>query len=107
MSGFAGIIHLDKKPVDARLSEKLARRTERHGGDAFSVHCDRDFGFGHCLLRTTQQSANETQPFSLDGNVWITGDVRIDAREELIDQLNSKGEKGHAAQLDIELIAHA
>lgn len=107
MSGFAGIIHLDKKPVDARLSEKLARRTERHGGDAFSVHCDRDFGFGHCLLRTTQQSANETQPFSLDGNVWITGDVRIDAREELIDQLNSKGEKGHAAQPDIELIAHA
>jgi asparagine synthase (glutamine-hydrolysing) len=93
--------------VDPTLVEKLARRTERHGGDAFSVHCDRNFGLGHSLLRTTEQSANETQPFSLDGDVWITGDVRIDAREELIDQLNSKGEKGHAAQPDIELVAHA
>jgi asparagine synthase (glutamine-hydrolysing) len=107
MSGFAGIIHLDKKPVDPTLVEKLARRTERHGGDAFSVHCDRNFGLGHSLLRTSKESANETQPFSLDGNVWITGDVRIDAREELIDELNKRGEKGHAAQPDIELVAHA
>ena len=107
MSGFAGIIQLDDKPVEAALVERLTRLAERHGGDAFSTHCEMNFGFGHSLLRATTEQANETQPFSLDGNTWITGDVRIDARDELVEGIKSKGGNCHSGQPDIELVLHA
>lgn len=107
MSGFAGIIHLDDKPVEDMLVKRLTRLAERHGGDTFSVHCNMHFGFGHSLLRATTESANETQPFSLDGNTWITGDVRIDGRDELVEGIKSKGGNCHSGQPDIELVLHA
>ena len=57
MSGFAGIIHLDGAPVDRELVARMARLTERHGGDAFNVYCGDSFGFGHSLLASMPESA--------------------------------------------------
>ena len=107
MSGFAGVIQLDGAPADARLVETMTRLAERHGGDAFNVHCQKEFAFGHSLLRTTPESAAETQPFSMDGNIWILGDVRIDAREELAADLKKANLSAQLSRPDIELVLMA
>jgi asparagine synthase (glutamine-hydrolysing) len=107
MSGFAGIIHLDGAPADPDLLEKMTRLTERHGGDDFNIHCEQEFGFGHSLLATMPESANEQQPFSFDQNTWIVGDVRVDAREELISELTGQDRRAGLSQPDIELVLRA
>lgn len=107
MSGFAGIIQLDGAPADAKLAETMTRLAERHGGDTFVVHCQKEFAFGHSLLRITPESATETQPFSKDGNIWILGDVRIDAREELAADLKKANLSAQLSRPDIELVLMA
>jgi len=107
MSGFAGIIHLDGAPVDRELVERMARLTERHGGDAWGIHCEASFGFGHSLLASMPESSREMQPFSFDQDTWIVGDVRVDAREELVAELMACGCDAELSQPDIELVLHA
>jgi asparagine synthase (glutamine-hydrolysing) len=63
-------------------------------------------GFGHTLLQTTFESVFERQPCTLDGEVWITADARIDGRKDLIEQLPIKG--GALEKItDVELILQA
>ncbi|MGH9492950.1 MAG: asparagine synthetase B family protein, partial [Terriglobales bacterium] len=42
-------------------------------------------------LQTVEDFPGPPQPASLDGEVWITADARIDARQELLEKLASKG----------------
>ncbi len=42
---------------------------------------------GHALLRTTYESKSERQPANVDDRYWIVADARLDAREELLDEL--------------------
>ncbi|OLE54005.1 MAG: hypothetical protein AUG51_10300 [Acidobacteria bacterium 13_1_20CM_3_53_8] len=107
MSGIAGIINLDGKPVDRPLLERMADFMSFRGPDAQSVWSEGNAGFCHAMLRTTDESFNEHQPFSLDGEVWITADARIDGRAELISSLNSKGETVSKDATDVELIARS
>jgi len=66
-----------------------------------------EVGFGHTMLRTTWESEREHQPFSLDGQVWITADARVDDRENLVEKLASKGQEVVSAAPDAELILRA
>ena len=82
MSGIVGIVNLDGAPVDRPLLKEMTDRLSFRGPDAQSVWSERNVGFGHTMLRTTFESEHEHQPFSLDGQVWITADARIDDREK-------------------------
>ena len=64
-------------------------------------------GFGHTLLRTTFESENERGVSSLDGQVWITADVRLDGRRELMGKLRGKGRQVPDGATDVELVLHA
>jgi asparagine synthase (glutamine-hydrolysing) len=64
-------------------------------------------GFGHALLQATDESLQEKQPCSLDGEVWITADARIDNRENLINKLAAHGREARLDRPDVELILHA
>jgi asparagine synthase (glutamine-hydrolysing) len=77
------------------------------GPDAQQTKCLGAVGLGNTLLRTTKESAQEQQPASLDGKVWITLDARIDARGELIAKLRAKGREVSVERPDPELILHA
>jgi asparagine synthase (glutamine-hydrolysing) len=63
------------------------------------------------LLRTAPQSRRaERQPCTLDGQVWITADVRLDGRAALIELLRSESQEREsdlALLPDAELILHA
>ncbi len=105
MSGFAGIFNLDGAPVDRRVLEDLASFLSFRGPDAQSVWSDASVGLAHALLRTTRESACESQPLTLDGRVWIAADARIDAREDLVSALGAPASL--LASPDVELVLHA
>jgi asparagine synthase (glutamine-hydrolysing) len=107
MSGIVGIVNLDGATVDRPLLEQMTEFLAFRGPDAQETWADGHVGFGHALLRTTDESAGESQPHSLDGEVWITADARIDDRANLGEKLAGHGRRVTLAVPDVELILHA
>jgi asparagine synthase (glutamine-hydrolysing) len=107
VSGIVGIINLDGAPIDRLLLQELTDFLIYRGPDRQDIWVDGSVGFGHTLLRTTYEAEQEKQPFSLDGEVWITADARIDGRAELIHKLKSKGRNISGIVPDVELILNA
>jgi len=104
MSGIVGIINPDGKPVSRELLQQMTDFLAYRGSDGQGVWSDGYIGLGHTLLVTTQESLKERQPFSLDNEVWITADARVDGRKELIGKL-ATGNLNDAT--DVELIVRA
>lgn len=107
MSGIVGIVNLVGKPIDRELLRRMTDFMAYRGPDAQEIWIDGHVGFGHTMLRTTIESEREQQPCSLDGEVWITADARIDGRAELTRKLEVKGRRDLKAATDVELILHA
>jgi asparagine synthase (glutamine-hydrolysing) len=108
MSGFVGIVHLDGSPVEPGLLQRLTDFQAFRGPDATQIWLDGCAGLGHTLLRTTNESRHELQPLTLDGKTWIVADARIDARRDLIAQLQTHGQEDLANDSpDVDLILRA
>src|SRR5271163_1529243 len=107
MSGILGIVNLDGAPVDPTLLRKMADFLAFRGPDAQETWIGGNAGFGHTMLRTTWEAEHERQPCSLDGQIWITADARIDDRRNLIDKLTAEGRHVVSTAPDVELILHA
>jgi asparagine synthase (glutamine-hydrolysing) len=108
MSGIVGIVHFDGSPVDRHLLGRMTGFMAFRGPDAQELWIEPNVGFGHTLLRTTDESEHERQPFTLDSRVWIVADARVDARNELIPQLQANGHEDLSAEAtDVELILRA
>jgi asparagine synthase (glutamine-hydrolysing) len=106
MSGFVGIVNTDGAPIDRRLLTDMTDALAFRGPDAQRVWIDGNVGFGHTLLATTEEAWSERQPCSLDGDVWLTADARIDGRDDLVAALGAAGREARGAN-DAELILHA
>jgi asparagine synthase (glutamine-hydrolysing) len=107
MSGFTGVVRADGGTPDAKLIERMAERLAFRGPDATQIWMRPGAGFGFTLLRTGPSPQAATQPCSLDGRVWLLGDVRLDSREELCKRLGQHGEKAAADATNEELILRA
>jgi asparagine synthase (glutamine-hydrolysing) len=108
MSGIVGIVHFEGAPVDRHLLGEMTAFMDVRGPDALEIWIDGNVGFGHTLLKTTDESEHERQPFTLDGRVWIVADARVDARSELIPQLKAHGHGNLSpTATDVELILRA
>ena len=105
MSGIVGILNLDGSPVDGDLLGRMTAYLGFRGPDRQRVWAMNNVGFGHALLRITEESAREEQPFTLDGQRWIVADARVDARQDLIAELSMRERTEVAADTtDVELI---
>jgi asparagine synthase (glutamine-hydrolysing) len=108
MSGFAAILNLDGAPVDRVLLKRLSASLAFRGPDAQRVHVAANAGLAHTLLKISGESEREEQPFTLDGQQWIVGDVRLDARDALIAELTARDRDGCAPDVsDTELLFRA
>ncbi len=105
MSGFIGILNGDGQPIDPTILQQMTDLMAPQGPDAQDTWSDGHIGFGHSLLQTTWEP--EQQPHSLDGKVWITGDIRLDRRDELIVQLRASGCRLENNIPDVVLVLHA
>ncbi len=107
MSGFIGIFNTDGAPVDSELLNRLTGSLTFRGPDAQAVWRQGPVGFGHTLFRTTWEARYERQPFTLDQQVWIVADARVDAREDLVRALGLDDPLPLAQTPDVELILRA
>jgi asparagine synthase (glutamine-hydrolysing) len=107
MSGFGGVVSADGRTPDAKLIERMAERLAFRGPDATEIWMRSGTGFCFTLLRTGPSPQAATQPYSLDGRVWLLGDVRLDGREDLLRRLEQHGEKASADATNEELILRA
>jgi asparagine synthase (glutamine-hydrolysing) len=107
MSGIVGVCNLDGAPVDRGLLLRMTNSLTFRGPDAQKINVNGPIGFGHTLLKTTEEAEHERQPFTLDGQVWIVADARIDARCELITSLAARGQIATLSVPDVELILRA
>ncbi|HXU76882.1 MAG TPA: asparagine synthetase B, partial [Methylomirabilota bacterium] len=107
MSGFAGFVNLDGAPIDRAVLTKMMEAIAFRGPDARNTWSGEAACLGHTLLQTTDESADEHQPLSFDGKVWIVADARIDARQELVADLRARGRDVDINVPDVELILGA
>lgn len=107
MSGIAGEFHLDGSPVAHEPLEKVVKFLGRVGPAGSDLWVNGPVGLGHTRFPTTRESLGEVQPSSLDGEVWITADARVDGRSELADALRAAGRTPSLDRPDAELILHA
>jgi len=107
MSGFAGIVCTGENTPDPSLLERMAARLAFRGPDATQIWSRGSAGFCFTLLRTGPAPQSSEQPCTLDGRVWLLGDVRLDGREDLRRQLEQSDESITADVTDEELILRA
>ena len=88
MSGICGKFNRNGEPVAFAQIGAMNERLRHRGPDARNTWTSGPVALGHCMLRITPESLEEHLPLVVDdGDYAITGDVRIDNREELIDAL--------------------
>ena len=103
MSGICGIFALDgSHPVAGQIAAMTAP-LEMRGPQATRQVLDGQVALGHTLLATTPEAVGEVLPLA-DGATGciITGDVRLDNREEVLTSLGLEG--GRANLGDGELV---
>jgi len=107
MSGIAGIIHFDGRPVEPGQIEGMTAAMEYRGPDGIHHWVQGPVALGQCMLRTTPESLEETQPLANeDGGLVLVMDGRIDNREELRRDLLARGVRLRSRS-DAELVLRA
>src|SRR5262249_16543369 len=108
MSGFAGLIRLgtgeSATAEDAKRIEKMAQTIAFRGPDARNAWAKADVYFCFSFLKTGPAPQCAAQPCSLDGQIWLLGDVRLDGRDELLQRFEKRGETVERSISDEELI---
>jgi asparagine synthase (glutamine-hydrolysing) len=107
MSGILGIFNFDGAPVSPRLTGRMTEFMAFRGPDGQKTWIDGAVGLGHAMLRATDESLVERQPFSLDNQVWIVADARVDGRSDLRRRLEAVKRGYLKDATDVELILHA
>ena len=86
MSGIAGLVCFDGKPVRRRELERVANALHQYGPDRSDILVENNVGFAHALMRTTPEDRFDRQPLRGASGALISADLRLDNREELLTQ---------------------
>jgi asparagine synthase (glutamine-hydrolysing) len=89
MSGFFGILRTDGSQVDPVLLQRAARALRFRGREGENSWTQPGAGTCFAFLATGPANQVAQQPVRLSHN-WLIGDIRLDARRQLIAQLHLK-----------------
>jgi asparagine synthase (glutamine-hydrolysing) len=107
MSGIAGIIRFDGGPVERGLVETMTAAMPYRGPDGINHWVRGSVALGQCMLRTTPESLEETQPLTNeDESLVLVMDGRVDNWEELRRELLARG-AALRTRADAELVLRA
>lgn len=92
MSGIAGAVFTDGRPVGPDLLDRIAGSTFRRGFDGVQTWHDERAGMIRFAHATTPEARGETQPFvGADSGITLLLDGRLDNRAELLAFLGAEG----------------
>ena len=107
MSGIAGIIHFDGAPADLDLISQMTAAMPYRGPDGINHWVKGPVALGQCMLCTTPESLEETQPWpNEDESLVLVMDGRVDNWEELRKELLGRGARLRNRS-DAELVLRA
>jgi asparagine synthase (glutamine-hydrolysing) len=104
MSGFFGMLRTDGKAVDPRFLETIAQSLRFRGPDGGQTWAQDGLGACFAYLETGTRHQSRNQPAQLGQRYTLLGDVRLDARKELIDKLAEKKQPATEETSDEELL---
>jgi asparagine synthase (glutamine-hydrolysing) len=107
VSGFVGVVSLDGAPPDAGVLERMAQTLAFRGPDGTHITTKPGAVFCFTFLRTGPAPQCPSQPCSLDGRIWLFGDVRLDGRDDLQRKLEQHGDEFGGEVTDEELVLRA
>ena len=106
MSGFFGLLRADGLQVAPQLLKRVAEVLRFRGSDSENIWQQPGAGACFAYLATGPSTQASQQPFTL-GNNWIIGDIRLDARRQLVEQLKLKGSFASLDSTNEELLLKA
>jgi len=107
MSGIAGIIHFDGRPVEPGEIERMTASMKHRGPDGIRHWVKGNVALGHCQMCTTPESLEETQPWANeDESLVLVMDGRVDNWEGLRTELLGWGARLRNRS-DAELVLRA
>src|ERR1700686_5815863 len=86
------MFHRDGAPVGIKKLRAMTHFLDYRGPDGSDTFLGDCVGLGHAMLRNKEILPGDGQPMRLD-SLWITADVRLDHRTELINKLVKAGDK--------------
>ncbi len=87
MSGIAGVLRFDGRPVERRELERAANALAQYGPDRFGVLAAGEIGLVHVLMRMTPEDRFDRQPERGQSSALISADLRLDNRDEFVDRV--------------------
>ena len=107
MSGIAGLVNGDGTPLSRALLQDLAASLKFRGPDGQEQWLDGPVGLTHTRVLASSRAESERQPCMRDGRLWITADIRLDYRDELIGRLPARSGQKLSTSSDAELVLAA
>lgn len=84
MSGIAGLLRFDGRPVTRHALERAANALQQYGPDRSDVMASGSIGLVHVLMRMTPEDRFDRQPLRGASGALITADLRLDNRDDLL-----------------------
>ena len=104
MSGFFGMVRTDGAAVEPRFLELIAHQLRFRGPDGVQTWAKDGYGASFAYLETGTRHPSRSQPIQLEGRYTLLGEVRLDARKELIHELLEKEQGAIEEASDEELL---
>lgn len=90
--------------MDRNALKRVSTRLARIGPDHQKTYISENIGFCHCRLDTTWESSRDFQPLQFANRYLLVGDIRLDDREHLAQQLSVRED---STLTDAELVSMA
>jgi asparagine synthase (glutamine-hydrolysing) len=89
MSGIAGVLRFDDRPVARHELERVAAALRQYGSDRSDIVAGENFGLVHVLMRMTPEDAFDRQPWRGQGGALISADLRLDNRDDIVARIGA------------------
>lgn len=107
MSCFAGVFRPGGMAADASEVAAMLAPMRARAPDGEQTVCNGPVALAQLFLRTGNSRAEAQNALTLDGEVFICADARIDARQELVAKLRAAGRDAQLDTPHAELVLHA
>lgn len=107
MSGFFGIARTDGVPIEPRFQDQVAQRLRFRGPDGGQTWAKDGCGTCFAYLETGSRHQSRSQPVRLGERYTLLGEVRLDARKQLLSELLDKKQPVTEEASDEELLLFA
>ncbi len=84
MSGIAGVLRFDGRPVNRHELERVANALHRYGPDRSDIVMRDTVALVHVLMRMTPEDRFDNQPLQGGGGVLMSADLRLDNRDDML-----------------------